>query len=439
MTWPPAISSRGVPAVMVFGVLAVMVLSERLVTAQAGSSTLLMDRAQEAMRRVVAVRGLPQKRVLCRRIAGQPKLVSLIRERVRSQYSDEELAREGQILHLLGILESPDDYADRVFAAMNGTVGGYYDPVGECLYISRWLDPDDEDEVLHHETAHALQDQHFDLDRLLRHEPGHSDRLAAVSALVEGDATATALAATTVEGVAGLGTRRWSSDLRQRLAGFPSTTGARGGLEEHLRRAATFNYADGLEFVSTAYVRRGWAAVNAHLTSPPASTEQVLHPERRDVASRPVALTLSMPGELPAGCRVVFEDTLGEQLLGEALEGHVPRAAAQDAVVGWGGDRAGILEGCGGPASRGLVVSTVWDEGGAARPERAAVSFQSALHRSIARNLGSSEGPATATTTVFQGRRRRVVVTVRRGRRVSWVVGLPVGIARAVAEAAVGF
>jgi hypothetical protein len=99
---------------------------------------------------------------------------------------------------------------------------------------------------------------------------------------------------------------------------------------------------------------------------PPASTEQVIHPERYEASDDPIDVTLpeGLVAAMGAGWSLGLEDTFGEYQMSIWLEvGGIEPSAAASAVAGWGGDRMAYLTG---PirapeAADALVWSTEWD------------------------------------------------------------------------------
>ncbi|HLL75823.1 MAG TPA: hypothetical protein VK421_11240, partial [Pyrinomonadaceae bacterium] len=133
-----------------------------------------------------------------------------------------------------------------------------------------------DDSLLAHELTHALQDQHFDLLRLLTERPYNFDRAEAVFALVEGDAVAVqrrvergaGAAVPSPEEAARLEDSRFAEYRREFGALFPPL----------LTETFVFRYRDGVRFVETARRRGGGAgAADELFRRPPASSEQVLH------------------------------------------------------------------------------------------------------------------------------------------------------------------
>ena len=101
------------------------------------------------------------------------------------------------------------------------------------------------------------------------------------------------------------------------------------------------------------------AALGNAYDSPPASTEQVHHPEKYLAGEAPVAVALpDLAGALGLGWAEVYSSALGETV----LSAYLSSLAGQDlpkAAAGWGGDRFSLLESMTGEMA--LASLTVWD------------------------------------------------------------------------------
>ena len=116
-----------------------------------------------------------------------------------------------------------------------------------------------------------------------------------------------------------------------------------------LRESLFFPYTAGLNFTQGLYTAGGWGAIDAAFADPPASTEQILHPEKYAAEEEAVQVELpeDLAGKIGAGWSTALEDTLGEFQLKIWL-GETAKAAsvgATDAAAGWGGDRVAVLNG----------------------------------------------------------------------------------------------
>jgi hypothetical protein len=191
-----------------------------------------------------------------------------------------------------------------------------------------------------HEFVHALQDQHFDLDRLLGNDESAAvvspDQGLAVLALIEGDATA-------VMNLYSTQATALNPALSLQLIGEGLLAGnlfLPPGIPAILTRELAFPYEDGLNFVLEVWRMGGWEAVDSAFAAPPTTTEQILHPEAYFAGEIGADMTFDDVGSaLGDGYSEVWATTLGEFYLREHLRaGGASLSAARDAAAGWGGD-----------------------------------------------------------------------------------------------------
>jgi hypothetical protein len=120
-------------------------------------------------------------------------------------------------------------------------------------------------------------------------------------------------------------------------------------------------YLDGLTFVSALRQAGGWDAVNAAFEQLPASTEQILHPERYP-DDRPARVELpDVAAALGDGWSARYTQTLGELGVRILLADGGSESDVASAADGWGGDRLVMAEGPG--DAWAIVWQTAWDNG----------------------------------------------------------------------------
>jgi hypothetical protein len=263
-----------------------------------------------------------------------------------------------QILTALGLLDPGTSLRDAYLDLQSGQVIGYYSPDEDSLFLvsrSGSVGPI-ERATYAHEFTHQLQDQHFDLDKLGLDATDQGDRSTARLALVEGDAVATQSAWMQAE--------LSPAELIQVVAaaGDPEASAALARAPAILRETLMFPYFSGQTFVNGLMVDDGYQAVNDAFASPPASTEQVLHPEKYLSGEEPDVVTLpkGLAAALGRSWRLAAQDTLGELVLRIWLaESGVTGTAPTTAAEGWGGDRLALLRGPHGEVA--LVIVTRWD------------------------------------------------------------------------------
>jgi hypothetical protein len=153
----------------------------------------------------------------------------------------------------------------------------------------------------------------------------------------------------------------------------------------------------------------GWAAVDEAYDDPPASTEQVLHPEAWSDREPPIAVTVpaDLAAEMGPGWSVGLEDTLGELQLRIWLRTGRDDAddATEAAAAGWGGDRVVLLDGPDGASA--IAILSEWDS-----PEDAAeFAEQATLTRDAIGLVGTvAHRPGTTTVRVLLGSDQDVAV-----------------------------
>ncbi|HEX2031173.1 MAG TPA: hypothetical protein VHL78_07220 [Actinomycetota bacterium] len=198
-----------------------------------------------------------------------------VRRLFEEEYTPALAEADRRILGALGAVPRDVDLRELRGRALEGQVAGFYIPsTGELVVRSsgEGLEPLDR-VTLAHELEHALADQRFDLPIPERLRVGHEDADLAGLALVEGDATLTM--------------QRYALGLpfADQLALFdPAALAQAGaglkGLPPYLQRELLFPYEGGLRFVCALFSAGGWDAVDGAYAEPPASTSQILFPER---------------------------------------------------------------------------------------------------------------------------------------------------------------
>lgn len=285
---------------------------------------------------------------------------------LRSQIEEDEIERARLIYGALGLLDPTADLRSMFAGVLGEQVIGYYDPDTGRLVIrddvmaglAGAFGPEQAQEarlVLVHELVHALQDQRLGLGESYKKERS-ADADNAFRAVVEGDATLAMLAnALRQQGIplsaatAGIQQMGDYVDLDalvrgEKLDDAPAI----------LRVTLVAPYLRGLQFIAAIQGRGGWPAVNNAHRRPPATTEQVLHPDK--YVSREPAEEVRVPDNpnlLAAGFSRIEEDTLGELELSVYLGQDEPSGIDEPAAAGWAGDQLAVYR-------RGEETGVVW-------------------------------------------------------------------------------
>ena len=299
----------------------------------------------EVERQVEAVRGLEFER----RVNVEPITPQEIDRRL-ARYFDDYYPRKpyarrtlawrtiGAIPPGIGILEALRRY-------QQGQVLGFYNSQNEELVYTGDAELNRiEQFVLAHELTHAIDDQHFDLDRLDELSNSCDDeRFLAALGVVEGSAN------------------HFATEV---IVRFPISEigeipgGGAQGVPPIITQIQAYPYTSGQVFVDHLADDGGVPAVNAALRRFPTTTEQVLHPERfgQDDPTK-----VDVPDFAPTfgeGWRDLDVMIAGELWLRVLLDIELSELESASGADGWDG---GIYRAWTDGEEAAVILATTWD------------------------------------------------------------------------------
>jgi hypothetical protein len=281
---------------------------------------------------VEQLRGLPAAEIGPAEIIGRQQLERELADQFEADYPKEQQDADNVTLRALGLLTPDQDVAALQLKLLQGQVIGFYDDKKKRMVVVSEEGVDGEAKITYaHEYTHALQDHAFGLAKLgIDDEQTEDDVAMARLALVEGDATYTMLL---------WATRNMTPKELQDVAGAeqPDVSGIPGWMIQQL----TFSYTVGMNFVTALWQRENsFAQVDqAFRDKLPASTEQVIHPDKYFADEGPMQVAQPDPASaLGAGWKNVESTSLGEAMIGIALQDWGAGAGGSTAAAGWGGD-----------------------------------------------------------------------------------------------------
>jgi len=367
---------------------------------------------------VSAARHLPFRGALQARAITRDAADAQVAAALAARITTSDLGAEEQMFKRLGLIARAADYAKLWVAGPSTATVATYDPASRRLLVPDFLPLDGQRVALIHEIAHAIADQRFDLRSFLAPPPQalsplSGDAVRARLALVEGDATLTTLEVVDPSGAFLRPTALASIADRLRAAAGEGRPGWLGAL-------GRFVHVDGLLFVARARGRQAWPAIDALWRDPPASSEQLLHPDKYDSCESPIPIPESALPMLPGFDAPKTSDVLGELVIRTWLSTALPADVAARAAAGWGGDRAALYRPAapaaeGGAPAPGAVAApalgwlTVWDDGGEADDfarAAAAVAGEANVQRrgdAVALWFGPSDAAAEALDGLLDG------------------------------------
>jgi hypothetical protein len=238
----------------------------------------------------------------------------------------------------IGILEALGRY-------QQGQVLGFYNSQnGELVYTGDEQLSRVEQFILAHELTHAIDDQHFDLDRLDELTLTCDDeRVLAALGVIEGSANHFATEVIF----------RFPIDEIGEIPG-----GSAEGVPPMITELQVYPYTSGQAFVDQRADEGGNAAVNQALRHFPTTTEVVLHPDKYGTEG---STDVDVPDFAPTfGERWRDLDVMivGELWLRVLLDTRIATSEASAAAAGWDG---GIYRAWTGGDEVAVILATTWD------------------------------------------------------------------------------
>ena len=331
---------------------------------------------------VEGLRGLKATSPVARGVFDTPGLCAYLRDGFHKD-NPEALVKATETLYKeLGLMAPDADLEKLWLELLTSQVAGLYDDKTKHMYVvskDGAIGPVEEITYAH-EYTHALQDQAFDLRKLVGDATDQSDRTTARSALVEGDATL----------LMSLWAQRYLTPAQLGQVGSASDPASEAILAKMpaiLKDPLMFPYTSGLQLAIGAFTTGGYGAVDQLFANPPDTTEQVLHADKLASREQPVKVTFpeDLATRLGDGWKVSLQDTLGEMLL-EIVLRDGGATASHDAAAGWGGDRVALVEGPNG--QKAVVLDTTWDTAADA------AEFEQALAPTVAKLKGMGRSPS---------------------------------------------
>lgn len=278
---------------------------------------------------------------------------------LETDYPAIDRQNDKRVLVAFGLIDPDDDLGQLYGDLLGEQIAGYYNPETDEMVVVSDDTADTEitasNQITYaHETVHVLQDQHFDLETYLDdREDGSDDQSLAITSLIEGDATAAQIEFL-------ISTPSLLLQLSDEIEREDASTEALDNSPAIISETLLFPYDQGQVFITALRDEGGWAEVDDAYASPPASTEQILHPEKYLEGETPLDVELpDVAAALGTGWTVFDTNTMGEFQTSVVLnEGDVSSGTAEDAAEGWGGDRYTVV----GTDEQAVILwNSVWD------------------------------------------------------------------------------
>lgn len=296
-------------------------------------------------------------------IITRDQLHRFIVDRMKEQMKPEDIRIEDLTLKMFGLVPQNFDLQKATVDLLTEQAAAFYDYNKKRLFILETQSSLAEKRIaLVHELAHALADQHVSLKKYIRQGSESDDGETAREAVMEGQATWLMWAYTSkIGGGPGeppeMALKLLGSTSQAADAQYPVFANA----PLYMRESLVFPYTSGLLFQNAIYKRDGKESFSEVFKKPPASTQQILHPEKyvEDVApadpKTPEPPHAKRYRELASGNVGEFDHSLLLRQYGEDAD------EAAKIASHWRGGSYRLLEGKKDKNSHVLCYAVKWD------------------------------------------------------------------------------
>jgi hypothetical protein len=322
--------------------------------------------ADEVLAQMSKLVALPVLSPLKKSIRSRDEIRAYLLRKMKEDKDADKRYADQKTMEKFGLL--PKDYPlDQVLVkVLTEQIAGLYDPDSQEFFIADWISPAEQREVMSHELTHALQDQHFHIDKWSDAAKPNDDGELARDSVLEGSA----MAAMLDYELDGKGSIRDLGDfdpslLMGDLDSSPELSKAPKVLQDEL----LFPYIAGIRF--TQHVLKagnGWPDFYKVFDKPPVSTQQIMHPDLYLQGVLPAKVELpAVKGVVSNDWKKLDENGMGEFGVQEILKQFLAPARATELAAAWAGDRYEIFENKKNKRTLLLFRVHLADDAGAAR------------------------------------------------------------------------
>jgi hypothetical protein len=302
--------------------------------------------ADEVLEQMTHILELPAKEPLKKTIRTRAEIRAYVLHEFEQDKEPEKRYADQKTLEKFGLIPRDFNLDGFLVDLLTEQIAGLYDPKTREFFIADWIPPDQQRLVMSHELTHALQDQHFGLDKWADAAKPNDDAELARHSVLEGSAFAAMMDWQFRD--EGLSVRS-SPDIAPLLKGMMSADldkkSQMAKAPPFLQDLLLFPYFAGAVFTQQVLKSgTGWADFQKVFANPPASTQQILHPDLylKGVVRAPV--TLPDLARVMPDWKKLDENIGGEFFLQSLLKQFAGASRADELAPAWAGDRYAIFE-----------------------------------------------------------------------------------------------
>jgi hypothetical protein len=299
--------------------------------------------ADEVLGQMSEITGLKLRTSLKKSLRSREQIRAYVVQEMNEDKDAQERYAGARSAEAFGLLPKGFDLDSFMVELLTEQIAGLYDPKAHEFYVADWIPIEDQRMVMAHELTHALEDQHFEIEKWVKAARPNDDGELAREAVLEGSAMV-AMVEYLLQG-----TGQKLQDLPDidpsMLIGDMAETPMLKKAPAFLKDALIFPYLDGLTFCHTVLKPTGWDGLPEIFAKPPVSTQQVMHPEL--YSSGRVAAVVAIPSmdkALGKEWTKLEDNIMGEFGWKEVLKQFLGAERGKSLAAAWDGDRYMVYE-----------------------------------------------------------------------------------------------
>lgn len=297
--------------------------------------------ADEVLAQMSEILHLPPKGELKKSIRTREEIRQYVLKDFEKEKEKQERLADELFGKKLGLIPEDLDWEPFLLDLLTEQIAGLYDPKTREFYIADWIEPADQREVMAHELTHALQDEHYSIDKWADAAKPNDDAEFARHAVLEGSAFAAMLDWNFRD--KGMSVRD-SPDLDKLLDPEMMSGGQKDSkfdkAPQYVRDDLLFPYLSGAVFTQKMLQHyEGWQGFKRVFEQPPVSTQQIMHPDLYLRGVTPVKVDLPpLPAKAASQWKKLEASVGGEFTLLEWIKEFSGVTRARELAAGWRGD-----------------------------------------------------------------------------------------------------
>lgn len=334
--------------VVLFAVAALAQKSPPLPPPASAPKAEFLETADQVLAEMSKLLSLPVEQPLKKSVRSRQEIRDYLVQSMKDDKDDAKRHADERTLEVLGLIPKGYPLDQKLLSLLTEQIAGMYDPKGREFFIADWTSPADQKMIMAHELTHALEDQHFHVEKWEDAAKPNDDDELARDAVLEGSATL-AMFDYQLQQIGRKPGDIFALDpslLLSLMFGDLDKSPELADSPQVLRDEMLFPYGAGATFNLTVLrANGGWAGIHKMFDRPPASTQQIMHPDLYLKGVMPSVVTLpALEKIVPRGYKKLDENLLGEFGLDEVLKQFIGKERADDLSSSWSGDKYAIFE-----------------------------------------------------------------------------------------------